>query len=261
MLDVDRVSLGHRNRPDVVVDVSFRVEEGEVLCLLGANGAGKTTLLRALLGIHPLSSGGIALHGQPLDRMSRLAIARAVAYVPQSSAAAFPVSARDMVLMGRTPHLAAGTVPGDDDERLARAALEELAIAHLRKRSFDEMSGGERQLVLIARALCQQARLLIMDEPTAHLDYGNQVRILKTVKQLRERGYGIVMTAHNPDHAFLSATHVAVLADSRLSEVGPPEAVVTSARLTALYRTPIQVVTINRNEDPETTLRSCIPLL
>lgn len=261
ILAVERVTFGHPSRPIVVEDASFSVAEGEVFCLLGPNGAGKTTLLRSVLGIHPLTAGRILLCGQPLVQMSRRAVARTIAYVPQSSASSAPVRARDMVVMGRSPHLAVGAVPSDTDEARAYGALERLEITHLWERPFDEMSGGERQLVLIARALCQEAKLLVMDEPTAHLDYGNQVRILKTVNQLRESGYGIVMTAHNPDHAFLSATHVALLADGRLSAAGRPESVVTSERLSALYKTAIRVVTTSREAGSGEPIRACVPLL
>jgi len=232
-----------------------------VLCILGPNGAGKTTLLKTLLGLRPVDAGDIRLYGRRLSDMSLRAIARQMAYVPQSSIGPHPLSVGEMVLMGRTPHIDPIAIASSEDERLAQSALERLGIASLRNRRFDEISGGERQLVLIARALCQQARLLVLDEPTAHLDYGNQIRVLQVVKELREEGYAVIMTAHNPDHALLVATNVTILDRAHLSAGGEPNSVITTERLSALYRTPIRVLKADVTDEPGLSVTACVPLL
>jgi iron complex transport system ATP-binding protein len=242
-------------------DVSFSVADGESLCLLGPNGSGKTTLLGCLLGMNRADSGSIQVNGNEVSRISRRLVARQIAYVPQSSTVMFPFSVFDMVAMGRTPHLSGISVPSAADGRVTRSALDRLGIAHLADRPFSEISGGERQLVLIARALCQEARIFIMDEPAANLDYGNQVRLLRIVKDLSQAGYSIVMSAHNPDHAFHSATHAAVLRDGRIIALGNPHDVVTSQRLSDLYSARISVLTATIPEDPAREVKVCIPLM
>jgi iron complex transport system ATP-binding protein len=254
-LEVERLVFRYPGRPALLHDISFRVGDGENLCLLGPNGSGKTTLLRCLVGIHPTESGAIRIKGQALAGMSRRDVAREIAYVPQSSVVIFPFTVLDMVLMGRTPHLGAMSAPSQKDVRIADDALDRLSISQLARRSFNELSGGERQLVWIARAICQEARLMILDEPTASLDYGNQIRVLKMINRLRESGYTIIMTAHNPDHAFLSATHAAVMSGGRMIATGDPHTVLTSQRLSELYSARISVFNAAPPEDPAAQVR------
>ena len=175
----------------VLRDVSFSVASGEIVCLLGPNGTGKTTLLRCLLGLYAPKSGSVVLDGQSLSALANRERAKRMAYVPQTSALAFPYEVREVVLMGRVAHLAPG-VSHRDSDREAVAALERLELTHLAHRRFQELSGGERQMVLVARALAQQARYLVMDEPTASLDYGNQVKILHTIRHLAQAGKALI---------------------------------------------------------------------
>ena len=177
MLSLHDISVGYGTRT-VVYDVSFRIRTGEVVCLLGPNGSGKTTLFKAMLGLLPLQAGEMRLEGKNVRRWSRRDYARHIAYVPQLHVPSFPYTVLDMVSMGRTPYLGACSSPGPSDRRIANEVMEEISIAHLRDRPYTEISGGERQLVLIARALAQRPQFLIMDEPTSHLDYGNQIRTL-----------------------------------------------------------------------------------
>jgi iron complex transport system ATP-binding protein len=215
--------------------------DGEALCVLGANGAGKTTLFRTLLGLIPALGGKIALDGRDLPALTRAEVARAVAYVPQSSAMAFDFTLREIVLMGRSAHLGAFASPARKDVEIADRALERLGVGDLARRPFGEVSGGERQLALIARALASEARAIVMDEPTANLDFGNQARVLEEVVRLKQSGIGVLLCTHNPDHAFRVADRVLLLEAGRVLAQGPSAEVLNAENLTRLYRLPVQV--------------------
>ena len=259
MLCVEHLRFWYRPGRAVLEDVTFSQEGGEILCLLGPNGTGKTTLLRCLLGLSQPRGGCITLDGQRLDRLSHRARARLLAYVPQSTSLAFPYEAREVVLMGRVPHLAPGAAHRAADYQAVEEAMEQLQIGRLACRKFQELSGGERQMVLVARALAQQARYLVMDEPTANLDYANQVKILRVVRQLAQAGYGILMTSHYPDHAFLVCTKAVLLRDGRVMDWGDPRSVVTTGTLTQLYQTPVCVTAAPVEGEGEVPV--CVPLL
>jgi iron complex transport system ATP-binding protein len=213
------------------------------------------------LAISVPAAGSISIDGRDVRNLRRKRLARLIAYVPQSSTTVFPFSVFDMVLMGRTAHLTGLSSASAKDNKSATDALEQLGIARLRNRSFNEISGGERQLVLIARALCQQAQVLVLDEPTASLDYGNQIRILGIVNELRRSGYAIIMSTHNPDHALLSATHVAILKKGRIVLFGSPDNVITCPNLTDLYTTRIRVLKAAFPEEPGKEFKVCVPMM
>jgi iron complex transport system ATP-binding protein len=234
------LAFGHGQR--VVgsgLDLSLAV--GEALCILGPNGAGKTTLMRTLLGLLPALGGTITLGGDDLAALPRVEIARRVAYVPQSSPLAFDFTLEEIAVMGRTSHLGAFASPGARDFEIARAALERLGVGPLAGRPIGEVSGGERQLALIARALAAEARAIVMDEPTANLDFGNQARVLDEIERLKAAGIAILLCTHNPDHAFQVADEVLLLAEGRVLERGATAAVLTSANLSRLYSIPVEV--------------------
>jgi iron complex transport system ATP-binding protein len=216
-------------------DVSLDVRSGEVLCLLGPNGSGKTTLFRTMLGLLPPQAGAVVLDGRPMRQLSRADIARRVAYVPQAHTAHFPFRVIDMVVMGRTAHLGLFTSPTDKDRSKALAALAALGIADLADAEYTRISGGQRQLALVARALAQDTPSIVMDEPTASLDFGNQVIVLAEVKRLAAQGLAIVLSTHDPDHAFSVGTRVALLDSGRLVAQGTPQDVLTPQRLHAVY--------------------------
>lgn len=239
------------------VDLTLRA--GEVLCVLGPNGGGKTTLFRTLLGLLPTRSGRIALGGKLLQDWSRRNLAQSVGYVPQAHAGHFAFTVREIVLMGRTAHVGLFATPSRRDRDAADAALATLGIAHLSDRIYTEVSGGERQLALIARALAQEAQLLVLDEPTANLDFGNQLRVLDQVRALAAKGIGILFSTHDPDHAFLCADRVLMLQPGGILDAGHPRAVVTSENLRRLYGVDIQVVA-TRLPDGQDAL-FCIPSL
>jgi iron complex transport system ATP-binding protein len=234
LIEVDRLSFGYRRVP-VIGCLSLAIEEGGVLALLGPNGSGKTTLLKLILGILRPAQGAVRLLGRDIQVLSARERARQLAYVPQVHREAFGYRVFDVVLMGRMPHTSIFSRYGEADRRLARGALEKLAIAHLAERPYTEISGGERQLTLIARALAQGARIFIMDEPTNGLDYGNQVRLLERVARLSQEGYTCVLTTHHPDHALAVADRVVMMRRGAIIRDGIPRETITARTLGELY--------------------------
>ena len=240
VLEANEVGFGYPSFP-VGRDVDLSLAPGEVLCLLGPNGCGKTTLFKTLLGLIPRHTGRITLDGTDIKRLARSEIARQIAYVPQAHTAVFPYSVRDMVLMGRTAHRGLFASPMQSDGEIADRALETLGIAHLGPRDYTRISGGQRQLALIARALAQETPLIVMDEPTASLDFGNQVLVLRQVKKLAAAGLGIILSTHNPDHVFICGTSVIAMEAGRTKASGPPVDVLTPALLSAVYGVDVRV--------------------
>ncbi|HEY3425434.1 MAG TPA: ABC transporter ATP-binding protein [Negativicutes bacterium] len=258
-IEVQNLSFGYQGKHDLLQNISFSAAKGEVICLLGPNGTGKTTLLRCLLGINQPVSGSILIDGRDAQSMAHKEKFRHMAYVPQNTTVAFSYTVSDLVFMGRHPHVDYFSNPSEQDMTITVKALEQLNIAHLADRYFDELSGGERQMVLIARALAQQAELLIMDEPTSALDYGNQVKILKLIQALSRAGYTVIMSSHYPSHAFLVANKVLLMRNGKLLDSGHPDQVVTAENLTKLYSTEIRVAMISDDGDHQTKI--CFPLM
>jgi iron complex transport system ATP-binding protein len=241
MLSVEGLDFGFPGRT-IGRDVSFTLQAGEVMCVLGPNGGGKTTLFRTLLGLLEPHAGSIRLDSSSLTTLSRAEIARRVGYVPQGHAGYFAFTVREFVLMGRTAHLGVFSVPGKQDRQVAERALESLGIAHLADKPVTEISGGERQLALVARALAQEPKLLVLDEPTASLDFGNQVRVLQRISALAASGISILFSSHDPDHAFLCARRALLLAEGRVLEIGTPRAVIRPDTLERLYGVSVKVI-------------------
>jgi len=233
------------------------LQAGEVVCLLGPNGGGKSTLMRTLLGLQARLAGEITLEGRDLGAWETAERARCLAYVPQAADSHFDFSLRELVEMGRTAHRGVYAGPGAKDREIAAAALDRLGIARLADRLLHAVSGGERQLALIARALATEARYLVMDEPTANLDYGNQARVLDEVARLKGAGIGVLVSTHHPEHAFRIADRVLLLAAGKLVADGPTQATLTSAALSALYGRPIEVATLTLADG--TVRRVCVP--
>lgn len=246
------LAFGYPRHP-VGRDVSLSVRPGEVLCLLGPNGSGKTTLFKTLLGLIPRQGGRVILDGTDLAQLSRAEIARGLAYVPQAHEAVFPYTVRDMVLMGRTAHRGLFASPGAADRDRAEDALAQLGIGELAGNDYTRISGGQRQLVLIARALVQDAPVIIMDEPTASLDFGNQMLVLDQVAQLARGGLGVVLSTHNPDHAFRCATEVLLLKEGNTLATGAPGKALTEDALSRVYDVDIRVEQLHDGH------RVCVP--
>ncbi|MGD9559340.1 MAG: ABC transporter ATP-binding protein [Oscillospiraceae bacterium] len=239
-IEVKNLSFAYDTRP-ILKDISFTAPGGQLLAVLGPNGAGKSTLFKCLLGLLSGYTGQTLLDGVPMHTLSPAALARTIAYVPQSHYPSFNYSVFDMVLMGTTAQVSSISTPGEEQVRRSMAALEKLGIEHLKDRGYMHLSGGEQQLVLLARAMAQQAKLLIMDEPTSNLDYGNQLRVLQQTKALTRDGYAIVQSTHNPDHAFLFADRVLAIADAQVIAYGPPAEVLTSQLIYQLYGVHVEV--------------------
>ncbi len=235
ILAVEALSCGHGGRP-LLTGISFAVAAGEILCLLGPNGTGKTTLFKTILRLLPAMAGTIRLGGEDVAHWPAKRFARSIGYVPQAHLPPFPFAVLDVVAMGRAAHLGPFQSPSRADEAIARDALDSLGIGRLGDAAYTEISGGERQLVLIARALAQHPAVLIMDEPTSNLDFGNQIRVLEHVRALADHsGLAVILTTHDPNQALLYGDGVAAIGRDGGLVVGAPDAVVTAAYLHQTY--------------------------
>ncbi|MHB1046481.1 MAG: ABC transporter ATP-binding protein [Thermoanaerobaculia bacterium] len=240
-LEARSLSFGYEGTP-VGEGVDLDLASGEIVCLLGPNGGGKTTLFRTLLGVLPPIAGEVRVAGRPLPSWSRRERARLLGWVPQAHAGLFAFTVEDVVLMGRTARRGRFAAPSRRDHDVARSALERLGIGKLAGRVYTQVSGGERQLTLVARALAQEAAVLILDEPTASLDFGNQLRVLAEVRRLRDDGIGILMSTHQPEHALEVADRIALLEAGRIVAQGPPRETATPERLARLYAADLAAV-------------------
>lgn len=254
---LDRVSVGYAGRA-VLEGVSLAVRPGEVHCLLGPNGVGKTTLFRSALGLLPLVAGRVTVDGRDAARMSDRELARVVAYVPQAAEIPFAFSVRDVVAMGRLSHMGAFASPGASDYEVVDGTLDRLGIPHLAERAYTELSGGERQMALIARAVAQEPGYLLMDEPTAALDFGNQAQVLRCVRELAQSGLGILMTTHTPDHLHICRASGTLLMRDGTYEQGSAAELLTPALLSAAYGTEVMVVDAAWHGEPQCFCRPVV---
>jgi len=236
------LAIGYRDR-EVGRGLDVKLQQGEVLALLGPNGSGKTTLLKTLLGILTPLAGEPTIDGTPIGRFSAAERARRIAYVPQSHTPSFAFTVETIVLMGRTAHGNLFSAPSGADRAVAARALERFGIAALSTRPYTMISGGERQLVLLARALAQEPRFIVLDEPTASLDFGNQGKVLREMRALAASGHGVLFTTHDPNHALRAADRAFLMrSGARLAE-GKVREVLTRGRLEELYGTPVEALT------------------
>ncbi|WP_240643415.1 ABC transporter ATP-binding protein [Paracoccus siganidrum] len=239
LVEARELAVGHGGRA-LIRGIDLRLEPGRVLCLLGPNGAGKTTLFRTLLGLIPPVAGRIELAGQPLPRLSRAQIARHLAHVPQALTTPFAFTALDIVLMGAAAGLGPFARPGRPEADRAMAALERLGIADLARSEVTRLSGGQRQLVLIARALAQEAAAIIMDEPTASLDFANRVLVGKAIRRLADLGTGVILSSHDPDQAAALGDHALLVNRDGPIASGPVSRTLTADNLSRLYGIPVR---------------------
>jgi iron complex transport system ATP-binding protein len=238
-ISAQHLSIGYPGRL-VGENLAIRVNEGEVLALLGPNGGGKTTLLKTLLGLLPARAGNVTLSGRGMNTVSDRERARLIGYVPQVHSGTFAFPVETVVLMGRTAHGSLFARPGAHDFEVTHHALERFGIAALAQRPYTEISGGERQLVLLARALAQEPRFIVLDEPTASLDFGNQGKVMQEIRALADSGLGVLFTTHDPNHALRAAHRAYLLRNGECLADGPVTEVLTGERLEALYGAPVQ---------------------
>jgi iron complex transport system ATP-binding protein len=236
------LSIGYRDRTvGRALDVSLA--QGEVLALLGPNGSGKTTLLKTLLGILAPLGGAALIDERPIAAYSAGERARRIAYVPQSHVPTFGFTVETVVLMGRAAHGNLFSAPSAADRLVAARVLERFGIAALARRPYTMISGGERQLVLLARALAQEPRFIVLDEPTASLDFGNQGKVLREMRALAAAGHGVLFTTHDPNHALRAADRAFLMRDGQRLAQGSVREVLTRAQLENLYGAPVEMLT------------------
>jgi iron complex transport system ATP-binding protein len=235
LLLVENAVCGYGGGHRVLDGLSCALAPGEILCVLGANGAGKSTLFKSILGNLPLMGGRVGVDGADIRGVSRQMLARKLGYVPQSHSPPFPFTVGQVAVMGRTAHMGLFASPSAADMRIADESLDALGILSLKDRVYTEISGGERQLTLIARAFAQQASYLLMDEPVSNLDLGNRMRVLRKIKELAASGTGVAITSHHPEHAFLIAAKVVVIAGGGAFETGRTEEILTPDLMRRLY--------------------------
>jgi len=240
ILTVNNVSFSY-GKVDALHHVNLRIKQGQTLCVMGPNGSGKSTLIDTILGIHTPKEGTILLDGKDLSQFRREEIAKHVAFIPQTHGITFPYTVEEAVLMGRTAYTGMFRAPSQQDRQLCQEALLRVGILELKDRPYRELSGGELRLVLLARALCQKAPLILMDEPTAHLDYRNEMRFLEILCQLCIRdGIAVLLATHSPEHAFYLEsrgvdTEALFLKKGVPIRMGRPENVITEDVLADVY--------------------------
>ncbi len=239
-LEVSNLCFSYGNRL-VLDNINFTIPNQQLLSVLGPNGVGKSTLFRCILGLLNGYSGQIKLNGIESKNLTVKEVAKLVAYIPQSHYPSFNFSVFDMVLMGTTVQISSFSNPGKRQIALAKAALERLEIEHLKDRGYAQISGGERQLVLLARALVQEAKILILDEPTANLDFGNQIRVLTQIKSLVKDGYTVIQSTHNPDQTFYFSDTIVAMKNGKIIAYGAPSEIFTEDLIQNLYGVNVQI--------------------
>jgi len=217
------------------------IEPGELVSILGPNGAGKSTMLNCACGLLVPQEGQVLLNGKDIKKMDQKAIAKVIGYVQQNQRAAFAYSVFNYVLMGRASSVGLFQRPSKKDEDMTMEVLESMGIAHLSDSSITEISGGERQQAAIARAIVQNPQVVFFDEPTAHLDYGNQINTLRLIASLQDKGFAVIMTTHNPDHCMMLGGNVAILDRQGFLETGTVEEILTEERLKRVYNTELRL--------------------
>ena len=254
-IKVQNLDFSYDRKRQVLKDISFSVDDGKMVCLIGPNGVGKSTLFKAILRLVRCYNGKIYLDGEETTEMSAAEMARKVAYIPQSSPVTFNYSVFEMVLMGTTAGMSLFSSPGRKERLIAEEAMDKLGISELKNRGFSYISGGERQLALIARALCQQSKVLIMDEPTANLDYGNATRVMQQIRELSRGGYTIIQATHQPDQAFMFADEVLAMKEGSVIAQGEPREIITKELVEELYGVQVEIESLYGD-----SLRVCVPV-
>ncbi|MEN6475059.1 MAG: ABC transporter ATP-binding protein [Syntrophaceae bacterium] len=243
IISADSLGFGYGREP-FMQGLSLGIPAGSICAVLGPNGSGKTTLLLLFLGLLMPKSGSVTVAG--IDTTAgRERLKRYIGLVPQDESIPFALSVFEYVLLGRAPHLGLLQQPGSEDRAVAMAALEQVGIAHLKHRPVTALSGGERQLCMVARVIVQDPRILLMDEPTSHLDLANTRRILAMMRLLKSSGKTVVFSTHDPNAATAVADQVVLLHQGSLMSVGRPKDVLNDHTLSAVYGVPVEVLTVD----------------
>ena len=261
LLEVNDLRCGYgkrKNAVEIVHGVSFHLDANEFVCVIGANGCGKTTTLKAVMGLLPAMGGTVTVGGVDVHRMPERELARHFAYIPQAHTPPFPFSVADVVMMGRTPYVNKLARTTRHDRMVAYKALEMLGIEQFADEQYTQLSGGQQQMVLIARALTQQSDILVMDEPTASLDFGNQQLVLSRMRVLSQMGKAVIMVTHDPDHALFCADRVVVMERGLVIGEGTPDECITTEMLRRIYDTEARVLDVE--VEPGRVERTCIAL-
>lgn len=240
-LEVKNLQFRYGKGRDIFSDVSFTLEKGDILSILGANGAGKSTLLNCIAGLFRPAGGQILLDERSTAQMSRNEIAKHIGYVPQMHSPSFSFSVLEFTVMGRAPYIGAFSKPSKEDYEIAENSLERMGVIHLKDKVFTEMSGGEQQMVMLARVLTQEPQIIMFDEPTNHLDFGNQYKTIDMIGHLAAEEYTVIVTTHNPDHAIRLGGFAAVLDRNGRLLTGSAQESLTSEVLSKLYGIDIAV--------------------
>jgi len=265
LLDVDRLQFGY-DRELILREIDISIDRGEVFCLLGPNGCGKTTLLDCILGIHKPGSGRILLQNKDLALMSNIDAARLMSYVPQIHEKNFSFSVLDVILMGRTAFTGFFGAPGNQDRVKAEKLLREMNFYHMKDRDYTKLSGGESQMVMIMRALVQEAALIIMDEPASHLDFRNELFLLETIISIVEKGLrSVLMSTHSPNQAFFLENRgvpvrVGMMHEGKLHKVGTPTQVLSPENIEQIYGVKAEVVTAADDSSKGQGFYSLVPI-
>ena len=241
LIEVKDASFSYHSNEYIWEHINLNIEQGDSVCILGANGCGKTTLFNCIAGNFQLARGSIRIDGKPINEYSVTELAKTIGIVYQEHSVAFPYRSIEVVRMGRTPYLGMFQTPSQADTDMAYGIMQEMGIAHLAEKPYSRISGGQRQLVLIARTLCQSPKAILFDEPTSHLDFKNQALVMKTLRNLSEKGMTIIMTSHSPAHAWQISNKTVLMGNGGIIAQGAPSEVMTAENLERTYDVRVKI--------------------
>lgn len=234
-IDIKNLSYSYGNGP-VLKDTSFSIQKGDFFIIIGPNGSGKTTLMKTISGIIKPQKGRLEILGQSIGSYTRKVLAKTIAFVPQMVSVDFPFTVNELVLMGRSPHLGLLGLEGEKDIKIAEHAMAFTGVEHLARRRLDQLSGGERQRVFIARAICQDSEIILLDEPTASLDLAHQVRVMDLMERLKkEKSITVIMVSHDVNLAAMYGNRLLLINKGKIVSMGRPEEVLTFKALEETY--------------------------
>lgn len=254
LMKVNNLTCGYEGK-NILENISFSIGEGKLWCILGPNGVGKTTLFKTILGLLKSKGGDILIQDKEINKWKQNDLSKMIAYVPQVHVPPFPFKVMEVIIMGRNPHFS-GKI-SDRDLNIVEDAINLLNIGYLKDTPYTEISGGERQLVLIARAIAQEASILILDEPASNLDFGNQIKVIEHLRELVKRGKTVIMTSHFPDNAFLPECNLILLGKDKFFKVGKGNEVLTEDVLKKIYKVNSKIVDL---ESFNISSKVCVPI-